>query len=324
MIESLGILAYELLLELLLASAIVWVIAVVVIRYLKITAPAWLVRFYLLPIFIPVLVVPLIHLIIRPICPWIPSTPIEDFMGSIINISPFVTTVSLGVAGLILFSGTIYPFQHLAAAVRYRQDWRRQRHQQLPFWLRCNTMLQPVALRLQMSHVRLIVREGSTCGSLSLGPFGSYVVISKVMVSMLDDEELESLFAHELGHIKRKDTLFGVAVGVCHRLLAFSPFARSAYRSFCQAREELVDDLAIFTGGRPLSLASCLLKAYRLCQGQDCHEPSTGLLSSTSSVESRIRRLLENVTCAAKPPQGYRWLFFGVITVMFTVLLLVV
>ncbi|MDZ4230328.1 MAG: M56 family metallopeptidase, partial [Dehalococcoidales bacterium] len=206
----------------------------------------------------------------------------------------------------------------------YRLDWRHQHHQQSALWLRCNDMLQPVVSKLHMSPVRLVLTDRSTCGSIAFGPLGSYIVLSRALVLMLDDEELEGLLAHELGHIKRKDTLFGVVVGASRRLLAFSPFAQTACRSFSHAQEEATDDLAIRTSGRPLALASCLVKACRLTQGHYDREPSTCLLSSTSSAEHRIRRLFENYTCVAEPSGKYRWLFFGLVAVVFTILLLVV
>lgn len=323
MIESWGLLAYELVVELFLASGLVWAVVVVITRWLNVTAPAWRLRFSLLPLLLPVLVVPLIHLVARPFFLLLHSSHLEDFLSSIVTVSPLVATAFLGVAGLILLSVATHILRPLVAVVGYRLGWQGHYHRQSHLWLRCNSRLQLLTSRLQLPPPRLILRKDGSCGSFALAPFGSYIVVSEVLVSTLDEEELESLFAHELCHIRRKDTLFGITVGICYRLLSFSPFARSAYRSFCRAREELVDDLAIYAVGRPLALASCLVKAYRIRQGHGNNEPVTAFAPSINAAESRIRRLLDNTTGTA-PPRSYGWTFFGVIAAVFAILLLTI
>lgn len=323
MIEPLGILAYELILELLLASALVWIAVAAVTRLLGITDGVWLVRFSLLPILVPIVLVPMTHLIIRPHMLNLPSVPLENFMSAIAHASPIVATVFLGMAGLVLLSAAIYILHPLVAIVRYRLVWRCQQKESSP-WLRCNRILCSIAPKLQIPPPRLIMTEDGSCGSLSFGPMVSYIVVSKSWVSKLDDEELEGLLSHELSHIRRNDSLIGIIVGICHRLLAFSPFAQSAFRNFSRAREEVVDDLAIRTSGRPVALASCLVKAYRLSQGEDYSAASTGFLSSAKSTEGRIRRLLETSNNTTDSPRQYHRLFYGVLAAVSTLLLVII
>lgn len=322
MIEHLPKLSSQLALELLVASSLSWVAAGQATRFLHIADATWRTRFLLLPLLIPVSVVPLVHLIVRPLWLGLPHTPLEKLLASMADASPLMAAVLSIATGLALVSGVIYALRPLAEAARYRLTWERQRHS--PLWLRCNSRLQSLALRLRMSPARLILTEGRSCGSLSCGPMGSYVIVSKALVSGLDDEEMEGLLAHELGHIKRKDTILGVAVGVCRRLLIFSPFAQHAYRRFAEAQEEAVDDLAVRTSGRPLALASCLVKACRLSQSQSPRAVRSSLLPSASSAEGRIQRLLNHSTYATRAQQSYSWAFLGVIAIVIILLLITV
>ena len=327
MIESAGRLAYALVLELFLASALFWVVAVVVTRLLHITDAAWRVRFCVLPLLVPVPLIPLIHLVIRPLFLRLPPTPLESFLTSLVGASPLVAAIFLGVGGMALFLAAVHALRPLAAVLRLKDAAGGQRlvwqHQpRTPLWLRCDSVLQSTASKLQMPPARLILTEGRSCSSFSLGPLGSYIVAPRVLVSALDDEELEGLLAHELSHNRRKDALLDIAVGVCRRLLTFSPFAQSAYRSFARAREEAVDDLAILASGRPLALASCLIKACRLSQGKSYYVPSNALLSTANTLDNRVQRLLDHSSHAIESPRRYHWAFIGAIAVGVTVSLL--
>jgi len=323
-IESLGTLAFELVFELLLASALVWVVVGIITRFLGITDAAWRARFFLLPLLLPVFAVPLLHVLIRPLFLGMPSTPLENFLIFLAGFSPLTAWVSLGIVGFLLFSGAIHTLRPIVAASLLRLSWQRQCHRKSPVWLRCNSTLQSISVKMEISHARLVLTESNFCGSVTVGPLGSYVVISRALFSLLDDEELETLLAHELGHIRKKDTLLDVVVGVCQRLMAISPFAQSASRRFFQAREEAIDDLAIRASGHPLALASCLVKACRLSLGQLRYMPISGLLMSESAIDSRIRRLLEKTTNDAKPSRWYIGAFCGVIAVIATFLLFMV
>jgi len=100
--------------------------------------------------------------------------------------------------------------------------------------------------------------------------------------------------------------MWGAAVGVCRFFLSFSPFCHLAYRSFARAREEATDDLAVRVSGRPLALASCLVKAYRLSQGSSQLIAGNPLLSSSGAVDNRISRLL---TTPSDTVRSSQWCF---------------
>jgi len=322
-IESFGIFAYEMVVELFLASALFWVMAVLAVRFSGITDATWRTRFFLLPILLPVATVPLVHMIIRPFFSMFSSPPLEYFLISSINISSPWCVVFLSIAGITLLSGAVYAWLPLVVACHQRLIWQQQCRQSVQ-WNRCRSVLDAVASRLCLPPPRLILSKDGDCGTLSLGPIGSYVAVPENLAGALDDEELESLFAHELGHIKRRDTLLGAAVGVCRSFLGFSPFCYSAYHSFARAREEAVDDLAVHISGRPLALASCLLKAYRL--SNRCRHIISGnaLISSPAGLDNRISRLLKMPPVIVRQSRWYFCLFSGVMMAGITLLLFLV
>jgi len=311
-VESLGTIAYQVSLELFLASALFWLTARLATHLMRITDPAWRARYFLLPILAPLVAVPLIHLLVRPLLLRFPPTPLEILLHHSFGFSPWIGIASLALAGLALAWGFIQSFRPLAALGLLRIALKHP-HQESGQRLRCDCVLLSVASKFGMSPPTLLVTPGSSCSSLAIGPFGSFVLVSEALCSSLDDEELEAVLAHELSHIKRKDALFAPVVSVCSRLLAFSPFAQSAYRIFVQAREEAVDDLAVRATGQPLALASCLVKAWRLSQRyQAKHLPVSGLLSSSGSVGIRIKRLLDDPGATEiAAPWWFRWAYFG-------------
>lgn len=171
-----------------------------------------------------------------------------------------------------------------------------------------------------MSPPRIVLLKGKYSGSLALGPLGSYVLVSRDLALLLDDKELEGLLAHELGHIRRWDTLVDVLMGLARSPLGLCPFVHWAYRHFSSVREEAVDDVAI-RAGDPLALASCLIKAYRFSRSDAVPTTGSALLRSTSTLEHRIRRLINLSTNNPNPPRCHRGAFWGVIVVVVALLL---
>lgn len=231
-------------------------------------------------------------------------------MTVLLNSSPVWPELFLGLGLLLLLVVAVQVFRLVAAAFVLWMEWRRQRATTL--WLRCDVVLRSLATRMRMSPPRLIVAGQRGSGSFGLGPFRSYIVVSRTLVSALDDEEMEAMLAHELGHIKRNDTVLGAAAGMCHCLLTFSPFARSAYGRYAIAREQAVDDLAVRSSGRPLALASCLVKSFRLLRNERPCALSNGLLPSHGALEGRIMRLID-WRIGAEPARSYWCVFSGVV-----------
>ena len=292
MAETLGVLDYRLAIELLLASALFWGMVMVVLRAFDIRDAAWRARFFLLPLLVPLAVVPVIHLVIHPRLLWFTHPFFERLLELSFRLSPLLYLVFFSLAGLALVSGIVYSLLPLAVALNYRWIYKHQRRRSA-LWRRCTRLVISVAIRARLEPPCIILTKRRTCCSLALGRSRSYIIVSEGLAAMLDDEELEGLLAHELAHIKRHDTAWGTAVGVCRHLLTFSPFSHVSYRGFVRAREEAADDLAVKVSGLPLALASSLIKAYRFSRGAAAPVPGGAAFLSSRVIDDRISRLLK-------------------------------
>ena len=321
MVESLGVLDYELAIELFLASALFWVLVVLVIRIFSIKDAVWRIRFFLLPIMVPLVVIPSVHLIVHFHLLWFIHPFIERFLTSSVHLAPLVYVIFFGLAGVAMIIGVTCSVLPLVIALRYQ--WiARHRYQESFQLTRCNRIAASLASRLRIPAPKIILTPKDTCSSFYLNKFWSYVIVSKNLVPALDDEELEGLLAHELGHIKRHDTLLGAIVSVCYHLLSFSPFCHLAYRDFIRAREEAADDLAVRVSGLPLALASCLVKAYGLSKGYLQLLPVNVSLLSSGTVYERITRLLNTTPTGTIGSRKGLILIFSAVIVLGSSLLL--
>jgi Zn-dependent protease with chaperone function len=88
------------------------------------------------------------------------------------------------------------------------------------------------------------------------------IAIKENVVEMLDDEELEAVIAHELGHIKHRDALQKSIATAYKIAFPFDLLARLAEAAIYRQRELEADDFSARITRKPVSLASALLKIY--------------------------------------------------------------
>jgi Zn-dependent protease with chaperone function len=84
--------------------------------------------------------------------------------------------------------------------------------------------------------------------------------VSRWMLDELTPDELEALIAHELAHLKHADNLLAWLDVILLRTFAFLPPMRQAWSESLAEREEAADALSATVTGRPLDLASALVK----------------------------------------------------------------
>ena len=120
-----------------------------------------------------------------------------------------------------------------------------------------------VAAELGVRCPTIRICESSRPVALSGGSIGAgrYVLLSTWMISNLDEEEMEAVLAHEMAHIKHRDQ-FMAWLGLLLRNTAFYlPASRRAWSRLLLHVEMARDRLAVEMTGRPLVLASALLKS---------------------------------------------------------------
>lgn len=89
------------------------------------------------------------------------------------------------------------------------------------------------------------------------------LVISAVTIDLLDSDELEAVIAHEMAHLSGPTYILSQASVVLRFLMFYNPVALFVFRRIISDTEKDCDDTASLATGKPLALASGLLKVFQ-------------------------------------------------------------
>src|SRR5207247_8195970 len=102
--------------------------------------------------------------------------------------------------------------------------------------------------------------ESNDMVALAVGGAERTIIVSRGLLSILEKDELDSVIAHELMHLKHHDAEFKVFSRVLSRILFFDPFSKFFDPAVHREREYLADEMGGRSTGKPAALASALLK----------------------------------------------------------------
>jgi heat shock protein HtpX len=150
----------------------------------------------------------------------------------------------------------------------------------------------------QISRVRVrIVESGQPLG-IAVGGKDRTLLVSTGLLLALDRDEVETVLAHELMHIKHHDAEFKVFSRVLSRILFFDPFSKFFDPAVHREREYLADEMSGRSTGKPASLASALLKIAdkgvppKSAWGLSILGSGRGIFSRYPPLKERVQRLL--------------------------------
>jgi len=112
--------------------------------------------------------------------------------------------------------------------------------------------------RLQKIRVKVI--DTSERISLLWGYFSNTLILSTGILQILSVEELRCLLAHELSHHRRRDNLLKGILLMCRNSLFPLPYVYTLFRWWREEIELMGDEHAAVMTGRPLDVASALIK----------------------------------------------------------------
>ena len=126
------------------------------------------------------------------------------------------------------------------------------------------------------------------------------MVISEGLLALLEPEEIEAVMAHELAHVKNSDTALKAMVTAYKAALPQDPIIRLLAAAYHREREMVADETAVKATGKPLSLASALLKIQQAFPRSTLRAhgsisilgSDTGLLRRHPSINERIYQLV--------------------------------
>jgi heat shock protein HtpX len=150
----------------------------------------------------------------------------------------------------------------------------------------------------QISRVRVrIVESGQPLG-IAVGGKDRTLLVSTGLLLALERDEVETVLAHELMHIKHHDAEFKVFSRVLSRVLFFDPFSKFFDPAVHREREYLADEMSGRSTGKPASLASALLKIAdkgvppKSAWGLSILGSGRGIFSRYPPLKERVQRLL--------------------------------
>jgi Zn-dependent protease with chaperone function len=117
-----------------------------------------------------------------------------------------------------------------------------------------------VARRMRVSLPPIAVVQRCPGGASAVGIRRPVIVLEETLAARMDDEELEGVLAHELAHLRRRDNLVALLLGIVRDVFFFVPGGRWALRQLHSERELAADQCAVRVTRRPGALASGLLK----------------------------------------------------------------
>src|SRR5438552_889155 len=146
--------------------------------------------------------------------------------------------------------------------------------------------------------IRLNVVESDEALAMAIGGKEPHILISRGLMAYLDHDEISTVVAHELMHLKHHDAEFKVFSQVLSRILFFDPLSKFFDPAVHREREYLADETSARTTGKPAALASALMKIVdrgaptKATWGLSIYAPGRGLFSRYPPVDERVHRLL--------------------------------
>lgn len=144
----------------------------------------------------------------------------------------------LGIVGAAVFGTIILIFNEPLVVLSMGAKRIKSREQSPRLWDAVHSVTPSIAR--PVPRIYLVDTEGMNAFAFGLGlPFLSAVGATKGIIDNLDQNELEAVMAHEIGHIANKDILVSTAMTIGVMTLAFSGwlllnFGRSSSRSYSE------------------------------------------------------------------------------------------
>lgn len=167
----------------------------------------------------------------------------------------------------------------------------------------------------------VLLLESPTPLLLCAGVRRPALVLSRGAVECLDRQERRVAFAHELGHLARRDPLLGWILMALRTAMFFNPVVQVVARVAVRDMEWRADDLAVRATSDRMALAAGLVKLYRSGPGRGGpgrRRIPWGLLTAACparararAIETRCRRLLDHEPSAPVRFGGLRFVLTG-------------
>jgi len=164
-----------------------------------------------------------------------------------------------------------------------------------------------IARQMGIPSAELRLSESTVPVSFASHTDKPVVVMSERLLSLLKQDELEAVMAHELAHIRNSDTSLKALVTAYKTVLPIDPVARLVEAAFHREREMAADETAAKTTKKPLSLAQALLKIYEAFPRNSLPAYGTlSILGAGSTLMSRHPPIRQRISQLIRLAEGYQ------------------
>lgn len=281
----------------------------------RIGHPAQRKQLYLLALLMPLFGFILYHTVLTKRCEagLLPAGTAGELFAAACVVANRALSIILPVAGVFLFLGLL---RAAAGALMLSRLRRRVAVPPAQVADRVQEILNRLCPTLGIRAPELIFSERQGFTAFTAGLFKPVLVLNSSLAAMLDQDELEAVIAHELAHVRRKDTLKGWLVSLSRDIVFFNPLSSFLLNRLFLENERLCDTEAIrLTGSSRRNYAAVLIRVWRLALEQPSRKP--GLTSAFAGrgrdLERRITRLLQDPEEEPKLPG----LLFNLILLVF-------
>jgi beta-lactamase regulating signal transducer with metallopeptidase domain len=148
-----------------------------------------------------------------------------------------------------------------------------------------------VAARFGIKRTITLTVSGEMNSPVALGQ--TEICVPSRLVSELSPDEQESVLAHEIAHVVRRDPLWLLASVTIESILFFQPLNRLARLRIQEEAEFLADDLAVEKASSGLVLARCLARVAEWMSAPERRLLAPAFVEQKASLTTRIKRLLD-------------------------------
>ena len=151
--------------------------------------------------------------------------------------------------------------------------------------------IQSAGRMLGISRMISLSESGAITTPMVIGYFKPVILIPAGMLTGLSTEQLETIFLHELAHIRRHDYLINIIQSAVEAVLFFNPFVLSLSSLIRREREYCCDDLVLRHHGNASAYTHALAK---LAENRlTAHAFVLSLGDDKNQLLNRIRRIME-------------------------------
>lgn len=155
-----------------------------------------------------------------------------------------------------------------------------------------NERLQQVAGTLGIDRIISLAQSARIHSPVVVGFLKPVVLVPVGMLTGLSSEQIETIFIHELAHVRRHDYIINVIQSFIEAIYFFNPFVWSISNLIRREREYCCDDMVVKNYGSALAYARALtqLEEVRLTKSAF----ALALAENKNQLLNRIKRIMEN------------------------------